>query len=66
MPANFETPVVEFGSTFFKERAEVLQLIGEICTSSVEAPVDNAAITDDEKKGGAVDDSKRGHIVQDI
>ena len=62
---NFETPVVKSESTFFKERAEVLQLIDEICASSVEAPVENAAITEDEKSVQRLTLKKR-QTVQDL
>ena len=61
---NFETPVVKSESTFFKERDEVLQLIDEICASSVEAPVDNAAITEDEKKRVTVDSEKKDKLFK--
>ena len=56
---TFETPVVKSESTFFKEREEVLKLISELCKSSIEAPVDNTTVTEDEKTRGPTDALKK-------
>ncbi len=61
---TFETPVVKSESTFFKERDEVLKLIHEICKSSIEAPVDNSAITEDEQVRGPIDTEKKDQLFK--
>ena len=61
---TFETPVVKSESTFFKERDEVLKLIHEICKSSIEATVDNSAITEDEQVRGPIDTEKKDHLFK--
>ena len=61
---TFQTPVVKSESTFFKEKEEVLKLIHEICKSSVEAPVDNSVITEDEKVRGAVDAERKDQLFK--